>query len=44
MSYYELWESTLTGKLTPRLLLFPLSMTLFFLFTTVKVLESRKWS
>ena len=43
MSYIELWENTLTGKLVPRMLLFPLSLTVFFLFCTVKVLESRKW-
>ena len=27
MSYIDLWASTLEGKITPRFLLFPLSMT-----------------
>ncbi len=43
MSYIDLWDSTLEGKLVPRMLLFPLSLNVFFLFLTVKVLESRKW-
>jgi ABC-2 type transport system permease protein len=43
MSYIDLWASTLEGKITPRFLLFPVSMTILFLFLTVKVLESRKW-
>lgn len=42
-SYLDLWYSTLEGKIVPRFLLFPLSMTVLFLFLTVKVLESRKW-
>jgi hypothetical protein len=43
MSYLHLWVGTLEGKITPRFFLFPLSMTVLFLFLTVKVLESRKW-
>jgi hypothetical protein len=43
ISYITAWESTLEGKIMPRVLLFPLSMTAVFLFLTVKVLESRKW-
>jgi gliding motility-associated transport system permease protein len=43
MSYINLWFNTLEGKITPQLLLFPISMTILFLFLTVKVLESRKW-
>ncbi len=43
MSYINLWFNTLEGKITPQLLLFPISMTIVFLFLTVKVLESRKW-
>jgi hypothetical protein len=43
ISYIAAWESTLEGKIMPRVLLFPLSMTAVFLFLTVKVLESRKW-
>jgi ABC-2 type transport system permease protein len=43
ISYIDLWLNTLEGKITPRFLLFPVSMTILFLFLTVKVLESRKW-
>jgi ABC-type transport system involved in multi-copper enzyme maturation permease subunit len=43
MSYIHLWINTLEGKITPLFLLFPISMTILFLFLTVKVLESRKW-
>jgi len=43
MSYLYLWETSLTGKIVPRFLVFPLSMTVLFLFLTHKVLESRKW-
>jgi ABC-type transport system involved in multi-copper enzyme maturation permease subunit len=43
MSYYHLWETTLSGKLIPRFLLFFLSMTVIWLYLTVKTLESRKW-
>ncbi|MFO0925596.1 MAG: ABC transporter permease [Gemmataceae bacterium] len=43
LSYLDLWYNTLEGKIVPRFMLFPLSMTVLFLFLTVKVLESRKW-
>lgn len=43
MSYINLWIESLQGKLVLRNLLFPLSLTVFCLFLTVKVLESRKW-
>ncbi|MFO0877328.1 MAG: ABC transporter permease [Gemmataceae bacterium] len=43
VSFLDLWFNTLEGKIVPRFLLFPLSMTVLFLFMTVKVLESRKW-
>jgi ABC-type transport system involved in multi-copper enzyme maturation permease subunit len=43
MSFIHLWISTLEGKITPQFVLFPLSMTILFVFLTVKVLESRKW-
>jgi hypothetical protein len=43
MSFLHLWSSTLEGKITPRYMLFPISMAILFLFLTVKVLESRKW-
>jgi ABC-type transport system involved in multi-copper enzyme maturation permease subunit len=43
VSYLDLWHSTLAGTFAPRLLLFHVSAAAFFLFLTVKVLESRKW-
>jgi ABC-2 type transport system permease protein len=43
VSYLDLWSETLQGKLVPRFLLFPASLTIFSLFLSVKVLESRKW-
>jgi ABC-2 type transport system permease protein len=44
MSYLDTWLSSLEGKIIPRQLLFPGSLTVFFLFLTYKVLESRKWN
>ena len=43
VSYLDAWSTALEGKVEPNLLLFYLSMTVFFLFGTVKLLESRKW-
>jgi ABC-2 type transport system permease protein len=43
VSYLDLWSETLQGKLVPKFLLFPSSLTIFCLFLSVKVLESRKW-
>jgi ABC-type transport system involved in multi-copper enzyme maturation permease subunit len=44
MSYLESWQDTLQGKVTPNIgLVFYASMAVFFLFLSVKVLESRKW-
>jgi ABC-type transport system involved in multi-copper enzyme maturation permease subunit len=43
VSYLNLWSESLQGNLAPRLLLFHLSATVFWLFLTVKVLEARKW-
>jgi ABC-2 type transport system permease protein len=43
-SFINLWQTTLEGKLILRDLLFPLSAAVFFLFSTVKVLEARRWS
>jgi ABC-type transport system involved in multi-copper enzyme maturation permease subunit len=43
ITYIDLWFDTLQGKLMPRALLFPASMTILFLFLTIKVLEARKW-
>ncbi len=43
ISYIDLWVNALDGKLVLRVLLFPLSMAIFFLFLTIKILEARKW-
>ena len=43
MSYVELWVVVVQGKLTTFDLMFHLSAAFFWLFLTVKVLESRKW-
>ncbi len=43
ISYIDLWISSLEGKLAPRDLFYHLSAAVFWLFLTVKVLESRKW-
>jgi ABC-type transport system involved in multi-copper enzyme maturation permease subunit len=43
VSYIKVWIDTLGGKLDPRYLLFPASLTVYCLFLTIKVLEARKW-
>jgi ABC-type transport system involved in multi-copper enzyme maturation permease subunit len=42
-SFVELWDNALRGKLAPRDLVLYLSATIFWLFLTVKVLDSRRW-
>jgi ABC-2 type transport system permease protein len=44
VSYIDVWIDTLDGRLLPRQLLFFVSMTVVWLFVTVKVLEARKWA
>ena len=44
ISYLDLWLDSMEGQFTPRLLLFHLSVTVFFLYLTTKVLEARKWT
>ncbi len=44
ISYYDAWNSAIDGKLQPKLLIFPATMTVMWLFLTTKVLEVRKWS
>jgi hypothetical protein len=44
VSYLDLWLNALEGNFAPRFLLFHLSVAVFFLFLTVKVLEARKWT
>jgi ABC-2 type transport system permease protein len=43
VSYIDFWFAAMEGKLMLRSLIFPLSMTAFFLFLNVKVLEARRW-
>jgi ABC-type transport system involved in multi-copper enzyme maturation permease subunit len=44
ISYIDVWIDTLDGRLLPRQLLFFASMTVVWLFVSVKVLEARKWA
>ena len=44
LSFIHAWQTGLNGRVVLREYLFPLSATVLFLFMTVKVLESRKWS
>ena len=44
VSFVELWANALQGMILPRHLIYHLSIAVFWLFATVKVLESRKWS
>jgi ABC-type Na+ efflux pump permease subunit len=43
LGFFEKWRNAVRGKLAVRDLIVYLSMTIFWLFLTVKVLESRKW-
>jgi ABC-type transport system involved in multi-copper enzyme maturation permease subunit len=43
VAFIDLWFRTLDGVLLPQFLLFHVSAAIFWLFLTVKVLESRKW-
>jgi ABC-2 type transport system permease protein len=43
VSYLDLWLNALEGVFAPRYLIFHLSVMVFFLYLTVKVLEARKW-
>jgi ABC-2 type transport system permease protein len=44
VSYIRVWIDTLDGKLQPSYLIFFGSLTVLWLFLTVKVLEARKWA
>ena len=44
ITYIDLWLNAARGTITPRLLVLHLSMAVFWLFLTTKVLEARKWS
>jgi ABC-2 type transport system permease protein len=41
--FYGLWQNSLRGNFTPSNLVFHISLIVFFLFLSVKVLEARKW-
>jgi ABC-2 type transport system permease protein len=43
VSFLDLWLNALEGVFTPRYLVFHLSVTVFFLYATIKLLEARKW-
>ena len=43
ISFVDTWMVVLEGKLVPRDVVYYLSATIFWLFATVKVLESRRW-
>jgi ABC-type transport system involved in multi-copper enzyme maturation permease subunit len=42
-SYVSLWITSMDGKLAPRQLVFHSSAAVFWIFITIKMLESRKW-
>ena len=44
LAYWDLWSEALRGRLSVRDLILQLSMAVFGLFLTVKILEARKWS
>jgi ABC-2 type transport system permease protein len=43
MGYIDLWIGSIMGTLELKYMIFHLSLAVFFLFLTVKVLEARKW-
>jgi hypothetical protein len=43
VSYWDLWRKSLSGQLLLRDLLLQASMAVFWVFLTVKALETRKW-
>jgi hypothetical protein len=43
VNFFDLWQNALGGIIAPRLLVFHISVAIFFLFATIKMLESRKW-
>jgi ABC-type transport system involved in multi-copper enzyme maturation permease subunit len=44
VSFLDLWLNSLQGVFAPRFLIFHLSLTIFFLYATTKILEARKWT
>lgn len=43
ISFVDLWFTALNGEITPKFYLFQVSAAVFWIFLTVKVLESRRW-
>jgi hypothetical protein len=43
ISFVDLWFVSLEGEITPKYYLFQISAAIFWIFLTVKVLESRRW-
>jgi ABC-2 type transport system permease protein len=43
VNYIDFWNTALYGTLSPRYIAYHFSLAFFFLFITVKLLESRKW-
>lgn len=43
VNYLDLWITSLFGEITPKYYVFHLSAAVFWLFLTVKVMESRRW-
>ena len=44
ISYIQLWITSLNGQLQFKYVVFHLTMAVFWLFATVKVLDIRKWA
>lgn len=44
VSFIDLWFTSMEGRVAPALLIFHVSLTVFWLFLTIKVLEARKWA
>ena len=44
LTYHELWDAALRGRLMVRDMFLQASLAFFWLFLTVKVLEARRWS
>jgi len=44
VAYIDLWIESARGKIIPRLLVLHLTVAVFWLYLTIKVLEARKWS
>jgi len=44
VSFLDLWLNSLQGVFAPRFLIFHLSLAIFFLYASIKVLEARKWT